>query len=258
VLQNDSGQLVPLSQIGHIEIVQEDPILKRRDRTPTITVQGDIDEATQPPPVSLEIQQALQPLIASLPDGYRIEMGGNIEEASKANDALVPVFPIMIALTMIVIIFQVRSFAAMWLVLATAPLGLIGVVPTLLIFNQPFGFNAILGLIGLSGILMRNTLILIEQIKTNKDEGLDDYHAVVEATVQRSRPVVLTALAAVLAFIPLTTSVFWGSMAYTLIGGTAVGTFLILLFLPALYAIWFRVRPTETVHAHSADVAVVA
>jgi len=247
VLQNDSGQLVPLSQIGHIEIVQEDPILKRRDRTPTITVQSDIDEATQPPPVSLEIQQALQPLIASLPDGYRIEMGGNIEEASKANDALVPVFPIMIALTMIVIIFQVRSFAAMWLVLATAPLGLIGVVPTLLIFNQPFGFNAILGLIGLSGILMRNTLILIEQIKTNKDEGLDDYHAVVEATVQRSRPVVLTALAAVLAFIPLTTSVFWGSMAYTLIGGTAVGTFLILLFLPVLYAIWFKVRPDETV-----------
>ncbi|WP_423416409.1 efflux RND transporter permease subunit [Hyphomicrobium sp. B1] len=258
VLQNDSGQLVPLSQVGHIEIVQEDPILKRRDRTPTITVQSDIDESMQPPPVSLEIQKALQPLIASLPDGYRIEMGGNIEEATKANDALVPVFPIMIALTMIVIIFQVRSFAAMWLVLATAPLGLIGVVPTLLIFNQPFGFNAILGLIGLSGILMRNTLILIEQIKTNKDEGLDDYHAVVEATVQRSRPVVLTALAAVLAFIPLTTSVFWGSMAYTLIGGTAVGTFLILLFLPALYAIWFRVRPTEKVHSHADEVTAVA
>lgn len=258
VLQNDSGQLVPLSQIGHIEIVQEDPILKRRDRTPTITVQSDIDDSMQPPPVSLEIQKALEPLIASLPDGYRIEMGGNIEEATKANDALVPVFPIMIALTMIVIIFQVRSFAAMWLVLATAPLGLIGVVPTLLIFNQPFGFNAILGLIGLSGILMRNTLILIEQIKTNKDEGLDDYHAVVEATVQRSRPVVLTALAAVLAFIPLTTSVFWGSMAYTLIGGTAVGTFLILLFLPALYAIWFRVRPTEKALPHPAEVEAVA
>ncbi|RUO97253.1 efflux RND transporter permease subunit [Hyphomicrobium sp.] len=258
VLQNDSGQLVPLSQIGHIEVVQEDPILKRRDRTPTITVQSDIDESMQPPPVSLEIQKALQPVIASLPDGYRIEMGGNIEEATKANDALVPVFPVMIALTMIVIIFQVRSFAAMWLVLATAPLGLIGVVPTLLIFNQPFGFNAILGLIGLSGILMRNTLILIEQIKTNKDEGLDDYHAVVEATVQRSRPVVLTAMAAVLAFIPLTTSVFWGSMAYTLIGGTAVGTFLILLFLPALYAIWFRVRPTERAFSPPARVEAVA
>ena len=256
VLQNDGGQLVPLSQIGHIEIVQEDPILKRRDRTPTITVQSDIDKSTQPPPVSLQVQQALQPLIASLPDGYRIEMGGNIEEAAKANNALVPVFPVMFILTMIVIIFQVRSFAAMWLVLATAPLGLIGVVPTLLIFNQPFGFNAILGLIGLSGILMRNTLILIEQIKSNKNDGLDDYHAVVEATVQRSRPVVLTAMAAVLAFIPLTTSVFWGSMAYTLIGGTAVGTFLILLFLPALYAIWFRVRPVEKIQSHVAEVPV--
>ena len=162
----------------------------------------------------------------------------------------------MFILTMIVIIFQVRSFAAMWLVLATAPLGLIGVVPTLLIFNQPFGFNAILGLIGLSGILMRNTLILIEQIKSNKNDGLDDYHAVVEATVQRARPVVLTAMAAVLAFIPLTTSVFWGSMAYTLIGGTAVGTFLILLFLPALYAIWFRVRPVEKIQSHVAEVPV--
>ncbi|HVJ78834.1 MAG TPA: efflux RND transporter permease subunit [Hyphomicrobium sp.] len=246
VLQNESGKLVPLSQIGHVEVVQEDPILKRRDRTPTITVQGDIDQQSQPPPVSLEIQNAIQPIIAALPDGYRIETGGNIEEATKANKALAPVFPVMFILTMIVIIFQVRSFSAMWMVLATAPLGLIGVVPTLLIFEQPFGFNAILGLIGLSGILMRNTLILIEQIKGNKQEGLDDYHAVIEATVQRARPVVLTALAAVLAFIPLTTSVFWGSMAYTLIGGTAVGTLLILLFLPALYAIWFRVRPTQT------------
>lgn len=244
ILQNNSGQLIPLSQIGRIEVVQEDPILKRRDRTPTITVQADIDESMQPPPVSLEVLSALQPLIASLPDGYRIEMGGNIEEATKANSALVPVFPLMIVLTLIVIILQVRSFSAMWLVVATAPLGLIGVVPTLLIFQQPFGFNAILGLIGLSGILMRNTLILIEQIKSNKNEGLDEYHAVVEATVQRARPVVLTAMAAVLAFIPLTTSVFWGSMAYTLIGGTAVGTFLILLFLPALYAIWFRIRPS--------------
>ena len=246
VLQNETGQLVPLSQIGNVEIIPEDPILKRRDRTPTITVQGDIDETMQPPPVSLEVQQALQPLIAELPEGYRIEVGGNIEEADKANRALAPVFPILFILTLIVIILQVRSFSAMWLVVATAPLGLIGVVPTLLVFQQPFGFNAILGLIGLSGILMRNTLILIEQIKSNKSDGLDDYHAVVEATVQRARPVVLTALAAVLAFIPLTTSVFWGSMAYTLIGGTAGGTLLILLFLPALYAIWFRVRATES------------
>jgi multidrug efflux pump subunit AcrB len=132
----------------------------------------------------------------------------------------------------------------MAMVMLTAPLGLVGVVPMLLTFNEPFGFNAILGLIGLAGILMRNTLILTEQIKENRAAGLDDYHAVIEATVQRTRPVILTALAAVLAFIPLTHSVFWGSMAYTLIGGTAVGTMLILLFLPALYATWFRIRPT--------------
>ncbi len=243
-LTSRDGRQIPLDQIGHSEIRLEEPILKRRDRTPVITIRSDIDEATQPPEVSKEIMTALQPLIASLPAGYRIEMGGSIEEAAKANTALAKVFPVMIAATLIVIMLQVRSFSMMAMVMMTAPLGLVGVVPTLLIFNQPFGFNAILGLIGLAGILMRNTLILTEQIKENRAAGLDDYHAVIEATVQRTRPVILTALAAVLAFIPLTHSVFWGSMAYTLIGGTAVGTVLILLFLPALYAAWFRIKPT--------------
>lgn len=237
------GRAIPLDQIGHTEVRFEEPILKRRDRTPVITIRSDIDEATQPPEVSQQVMAALQPLIASLPAGYSIEMGGNIEESLKANTALVKVFPLMIAATLIVIIVQVRSLSTMTMVMLTAPLGLAGVVPTLILFNQPFGFNAILGLIGLAGILMRNTLILTEQIKENKAAGLDDYHAVIEATVQRTRPVILTALAAVLAFIPLTHSVFWGSMAYTLIGGTAVGTLIILLFLPALYAAWFRIKP---------------
>ena len=243
-LMNHWGKAVPLSQVGHIEIRPEEPILKRRDRMPTITVESDIDESLQPPQVSTEIEKAIQPIIASLPEGYNIQTGGNIEESGKANRALSVVFPAMIVLMLTVIIFQVRSFSAMFMVVLTAPLGLAGVVPTLLLFHQPFGFNAILGLIALAGILMRNTLILIGQIKTNQEEGLDSYHAVVEATVQRSRPVILTALAAVLAFIPLTFSVFWGSMAYTLIGGTAVGTVLTLVFLPALYSIWFRVKPT--------------
>jgi multidrug efflux pump subunit AcrB len=242
-LTSQDGRVVPLSQIGRIEVRPEDPILRRRDRTPTITVQSDIDERLQPPEVSQEIEAALKPVIERLPSGYRIEMGGNIEDAGKANSALAPVFPIMIVLTLLVLVVQVRSLSAMVMVFLTAPLGLVGTVPILLLFHQPFGFNAILGLIGLSGILMRNTLILIGQIQTNGEEGLDPYRAVIEATVQRARPVVLTALAAILAFIPLTQSVFWGSMAYTLIGGTAVGTALILLFLPALYAIWFRVRP---------------
>ncbi len=243
-LMSRDGRQVPLDQIGHSEIRFEEPILKRRDRTPVITIRSDINEATQPPEVSQQVMTALQPLIASLPVGYRIEMGGNIEESLKANVALVKIFPAMIAATLIVIILQVRSLSTMTMVMLTAPLGLAGVVPVLLLFNQPFGFNAILGLIGLAGILMRNTLILTEQIKENMAAGLDDYHAVVEATVQRTRPVILTALAAVLAFIPLTHSVFWGSMAYTLIGGTAVGTVMILLFLPALYAAWFRIKPT--------------
>ena len=242
-LMNHNGKVIPLSQVGHIEVRSEEPILKRRDRLPTITVESDIDEALQPPQVSAEIEKAIQPIIASLPEGYKIETGGNIEEAGKANKALVKVFPLMIVLMFTVIIFQVRSISGMFMVVLTAPLGLAGAVPTLLLFHQPFGFNAILGLIALAGILMRNTLILIGQIKTNQEEGLDNYHAVVEATVQRSRPVILTALAAVLAFIPLTFSVFWGSMAYTLIGGTAVGTVLTLLFLPALYSIWFGVKP---------------
>jgi multidrug efflux pump subunit AcrB len=242
-LTSQDGRLMPLSQIGRIEVRPEDPLLRRRDRTPTITVQSDIDERLQPPEVSQQIETALKPIIERLPSGYRIEMGGNIEDSGKANSALAPIFPVMIALTLLVIVIQVRSLSAMVMVFLTSPLGLIGTVPILLLFHQPFGFNAILGLIGLSGILMRNTLILIGQIQTNREEGLDPYRAVIEATVQRARPVILTALAAILAFTPLTQSVFWGSMAYTLIGGTAVGTALILLFLPALYAIWFRIRP---------------
>ncbi|WOS66071.1 efflux RND transporter permease subunit [Sinorhizobium fredii] len=243
-LMSRDGRPIPLDQIGHSEVRFEEPIMKRRDRTPVITIRSDINEATQPPEVSQQVLKALEPLIASLPVGYRIEMGGNIEESLKANVALVKIFPAMIAAMLIVIILQVRSLSTMTMVMLTGPLGLAGVVPVLLLFNQPFGFNAILGLIGLAGILMRNTLILTEQIKENQAAGLDDYHAVIEATVQRTRPVILTALAAVLAFIPLTHSVFWGSMAYTLIGGTAVGTVLILLFLPALYAAWFRIKPT--------------
>jgi multidrug efflux pump subunit AcrB len=169
-------------------------------------------------------------------------MGGNIEESAKANDALAPIFPVMILVTLFILVVQTRSLSGMAMVFLTAPLGLIGTVPALLLFGQPFGFNAILGLIGLAGILMRNTLILIGQIHENQKEGLTPFHAVVEATVQRARPVVLTALAAVLAFIELTSSVFWGSMAYVLVGGTAVGTVLILVFLPALYSIWYGVK----------------
>jgi multidrug efflux pump subunit AcrB len=238
-----AGQRIPLSQVGTVDVRMEDPILRRRDRTPTITVRGDIAEGLQPPDVSTAVLKDLQAVIAKLPAGYRIEQGGSIEESGKANRAMAPIFPIMIALTLITIILQVRSISAMTMVFATAPLGLIGVVPTLLLFQQPFGINALVGLIALSGILMRNTLILIGQIRSNETDGLTPFDAVVEATVQRARPVILTALAAILAFIPLTQSVFWGTLAYTLIGGTFAGTVLTLVFLPALYAIWFKIKP---------------
>jgi len=245
-LAGSAGQRIPLSQVGTVDVRMEDPILRRRDRTPTITVRGDIADGLQPPDVSTAILKQLQPVIDQLPSGYRIEQAGSIEESAKATTAMLPLFPIMIALTLLVIILQVRSISAMVMVFLTSPLGLIGVVPTLLLFQQPFGINALVGLIALSGILMRNTLILIGQIHHNEQEGLSPFNAVVEATVQRARPVILTALAAILAFIPLTHSVFWGTLAYTLIGGTFAGTILTLVFLPAMYAIWFKIRPVPS------------
>lgn len=238
-----SGNRIPLSQIGEVQIRMEDPVLRRRDRTPTITVRGDIADGLQPPDVSVAISKELAPIMDNLPQGYRIEQAGAIEESGKAMKALLPLFPIMIALTLLIIILQVKTIGAMLMVFATSPLGLIGVVPTLMLFNQAFGINALVGLIALSGILMRNTLILIGQIDENKQHGLGDFDAVVEATVQRARPVILTALAAIFAFIPLTQSVFWGALAYTLIGGTLVGTVLTLVFLPAMYAIAFKIKP---------------
>ncbi|WP_229008782.1 efflux RND transporter permease subunit [Methylophilus sp. Leaf408] len=241
-LVGSAGQKVPLSQVGTVEIKMEDSTLRRRDRSPTITVRGDISEELQPPDVSTKIKEQLEPIISKLPSGYKIDEAGAIEESAKATEALLPLFPIMIALTLVVIILQVRSISAMMMVFATSPLGLIGVVPTLIIFQQPFGINTLVGLIALSGILMRNTLILIGQIEHNLSEGMTRFDAVIEATVQRARPVILTALAAIFAFIPLTHSVFWGTLAYTLIGGTLAGTVLTLVFLPAMYAIWFKIK----------------
>ncbi len=242
-LTGANGQRIPLSQVGRVEVRAEEPVMRRRDRMPTITVRGDIAEGLQPPDVSAAISRQLQPLIDKLPSGYRIEQAGSIEESGKATTAMLPLFPIMLAITLLIIIFQVRSISAMVMVFLTSPLGLIGVVPMLILFGQPFGINALVGLIALSGILMRNTLILIGQIHDNTRAGLEPFQAVVEATVQRARPVILTALAAILAFIPLTHSVFWGTLAYTLIGGTFAGTILTLVFLPAMYAIWFKIQP---------------
>ncbi|KZB99822.1 Cobalt-zinc-cadmium resistance protein CzcA [Methylobacterium radiotolerans] len=240
-LTTRDGRQLPLSQVAHLESRNEDAVLKRYNRETYIRVQGDVIDGKQPPDIHAQIVPELAAVKAKLPPGYRIDTAGSVEESEKAMTALVTVFPLMLIVTLTVIMLQVRSFTTMVMVFATAPLGLVGAVPTLLVFHQPFGFNAILGLIALSGILMRNTLILVDQIHHDRAAGLSDYEAIVESTVRRARPVILTAAAAMLAFIPLTHSVFWGALAYVLIGGVGVGTLLTLLFLPALYALWFRV-----------------
>jgi multidrug efflux pump subunit AcrB len=244
-ITNRFGASIPLEQAGAFVPTMEDPILKRRNRETTIEVRADIAEGTQPPDVERAVLALLDEVIARLPDGYRIEIGGPVEESAKANRALFRLFPIMILAMLLVIILQVRSMRMMWLVFATAPLGLIGAVPTLLVTGQPFGFNAILGLIGIGGILMRNTLILTDQIDQNRRAGAPVGEAIVEATVRRARPVVLTALAAALAFVPLTFSVFWSELAFVLIGGVLAGTVVTLLFLPALCALGLREAETR-------------
>jgi len=239
-ITNRFSASIPLEQAGAFIPTMEDPVLKRRNRETTVEVRADIADGTQPPDVERAVFGRLDEVIARLPDGYRIEMGGPVEESGKANRALFGLFPIMILAMLLVIILQVRSMRMMWLVFATAPLGLIGAVPTLLVTGQPFGFNAILGLIGIGGILMRNTLILTDQIDQNRRAGAPVLEAIVEATVRRARPVVLTALAAALAFVPLTFSVFWSALAFVLIGGVLAGTVVTLLFLPALCALGLR------------------
>ncbi|SDW18308.1 efflux RND transporter permease subunit [Thiocapsa roseopersicina] len=240
-LKTLDGRTIPLEQAGELMIAFEDPVLKRYNREPFIAVQSEVRGA-QPPNVTQAIWAELQGLVAELPPEYRIDIGGAVEQSGKADASIQRVQPIMLALMLIVIMFQMRSFSGTLMVVATAPLGVIGATLALLIADRPFGFVALLGLIGLAGILMRNTLILAKQIEDNLHQGLERSAAVVEATVQRARPVVLTAAAAVFAFIPLTTDTFWGPLAFVLIGGVLVGTLITLLFLPALYALWFRVR----------------
>ena len=251
-LATRDGRQVPVSQVARLETQNEDAVLKRYNRETYIRVQGDVLDGKQPPDIHAQVFPLLDPIKARLPPGYRIDTAGAVEESAKAMMSLVAVFPVMLIVTLTVIMIQVRSFSAMFMVFATAPLGLVGAAPTLLVFHQPFGFNAILGLIALSGILMRNTLILVDQIHHDREAGLSDYDAIVESTVRRARPVILTAAAAMLAFIPLTHSVFWGALAYVLIGGVGVGTLLTLLFLPALYALWFRVARAPKVDAVAA------
>ena len=240
-----NGVAVPLSQIARLHYEYEEPILWRRNRDLVLTVRGDIVDGVQAPDVSNEVQPKLQPIKDALPYGYRIETGGAIEESEKANASLAVVFPVMAVAMLAILMIQLQSFSRLALVFVTAPLGIIGATAALLISNRPFGFVALLGMIALAGMIMRNTVILVDQIDHDIAEGHARYRAIIDATVRRARPVVLTALAAILGMIPLARSLFWGPMAITIMGGLFVATILTLLVVPALYALWFRVRKDE-------------
>ena len=237
-----NGAAVPLSQLARIEPSFEEPVLWRRNRDMALTVRSDVVDGVQGPDATAKIRPSLKPIIDSLPAGYRIEEGGAIEDSDKANVALFAVFPAMFAVMLTLLMIQLQSFSRLFMVFMTAPLALVGVVPALLLFNAPFGFVALLGVIALSGMIMRNSIILVDQIDQDIARGIAPWAAIVDATVRRSRPVVLTAAAAVLAMIPLTHSVFWGPMAIAIMGGLVVATALTLVFVPALYAAWFRIR----------------
>jgi multidrug efflux pump subunit AcrB len=235
-----NGVPVPLSQVAKIEYAHEEPILWRRNRDMAITVRGDVIDGVQPPDVTNQIWPQLQQIRDSLEPAYRIEIGGAVEESSKGNASIAVLFPLMMIIMLTLLMVQLQSFSRLILVFLTAPLGIVGASLALNVANKPFGFVALLGLIALAGMIMRNAVILVDQIETDVQHGLTRREAIVEATVRRARPVILTALAAILAMIPLSRSAFWGPMAVTIMGGLFVATFLTLLYLPGLYALWFR------------------
>ena len=240
-----SGTAVPLSQVARLEYVFEDGIIWHRNRLPTVTVRADIADGLLPPEVTGQILPALDGIRAALPDGYLLEVGGTVEDSARGQNSIKAGMPLFLVVVVTLLMLQLRSFSRAAMVLVTAPLGIIGATLFLLIFRVPFGFVALLGTIALAGMIMRNSVILVDQIQQDIDAGHDRWHAIIDATVRRFRPIVLTALAAVLAMIPLSRSAFYGSMAISIMGGLIVGTVLTLVFLPALYAAWFRVRPDE-------------
>jgi multidrug efflux pump len=237
-----SGRWVPLSHVARINYVFEDGLIWRRSRVPTITVQGDVIGSVQPPEVSDALEPAMRAIAAKLPAGYKIETGGAIEESARGQGSVNAVLPLMLVTVVTLLMVHLQNIRKTFLVLVTAPLGIIGVCLFLLVGRVPFGFVAMLGFIALSGMIMRNSIILVDQIDQDISDGHHPWHAVIEATVRRFRPIILTAAAAILAMIPLSRSNFWGPMAVAIMGGLLVATVLTLLFLPALYAAVFRVR----------------
>ena len=237
-----NGQTVPLSQIASVEYGQEFPIVWRRDRLPTVTVQADLAPGTQAATVVQGLTPQIAALNASLPSGYHVSVGGSVEESDKAQTSVVAALPLMFVITLTVLMIQLQSFSSMVLVLSVAPMGLIGVVAALLLADKPLGFVAILGVLALTGMIARNSVILIDQIHKEEAKGLHPWDAVIEAASIRLRPILLTASAAALGMVPIAPTVFWGPMAYAIMGGLAIATVLTLVFLPALYVAWFRIK----------------
>ncbi len=241
-LQNSEGKSFPLAAIASLRYEIEQPIVWRRHRLPTITIKASIDESVQPATVVAQLKSDVVAFENSLPLGYTVETGGAVEESGKGQGPILEVIPLMLFSIATILMIQLQSFQRLILVVAVAPLGIIGVVAALLPSGAPLGFVAILGILALVGILIRNSVILVVQIETLRDEGVDPWEAVVEATEHRMRPIMLTAAAASLALIPISREIFWGPMAYAMMGGIIVGTILTLLFLPALYVAWFRIK----------------
>jgi multidrug efflux pump len=236
------GRHVPLAQVAKLVPVLEEGIIWRRNRLPTMTVRADMDGAMQPATASALLNVQLDEVRAGLPTGFRIEMGGSVEESAKSQTAIMAVMPLMLVGVITLLMMQLHSISRTVIVLLTAPLGLIGVALALLVFHVPFGFVANLGFIALAGMIMRNSVILVDQIRQDEEDGKSQWEAIIGSTVRRFRPIVLTASAAILAMIPLTRQVFWGPMAVSIMGGLVVATLLTCLFLPALYAAWYRVK----------------
>ncbi len=241
----DSGKSVPVMQIAHLESTFEDGVIWHRNRLPSVTVRADIVNGPTPATVMAQIDPTLDDIRAALPPGYLISIGGSVEKSERGQNSIRAGMPLFLFVVITLLMLQLRSLSRVFLVLSTAPLGLIGVTLFLLVFRVPFGFVALLGTIALAGMIMRNSVILVDQIEQDIASGHDRWTAIVESTVRRFRPIVLTALAAILAMVPLSRSVFFGPMAVAIMGGLIVATALTLLFLPALYAAWFRVRAEE-------------
>ncbi|UHS63500.1 efflux RND transporter permease subunit [Agrobacterium vaccinii] len=236
-----NGKSVPLSAVAKFRYELEQPLIGRRDRMPTIIVKAAVVGPTQPATIVEELKPQVEKFNASVPPGYKVVIGGSVESSAEAQGPIAAVAPMMLLAMATILMFQLQSFSRLFLVFAVAPLALIGVVAALLLSNAPMGFVAILGVLALIGILIRNSVILVVQIEHLREEGVSAWRAVIEATEHRMRPIMLTAAAATLALIPISREVFWGPMAYAMMGGIVVGTILTLLFLPALYVAWFRI-----------------